>query len=352
MKARRSLKHAEAARMLGISSKALRLYEDRGLVTPDRTTAGWRVYGPAELTRAADVVALRGLGLSLGEVERVLGGDGRELSAALATQQTVIEARVQSLGLALGRVRALRGELAKGQTPDLCALHQLDGQADGPDVAFDLPWPWGGERFALSRLARLSFVIGPLGSGKTRLSLALADAIPGGRFLALDRRVEGVAAPDRLAADPALRQRIERAEAWLADDGATRSPALTALLAGVDGAPAETVVVDMVEDGLDEAAQVALIAYLRSAAAVLPRLILMTRSSSILDLAAVGAEEAIILCPANHSPPSLVAPYPGAPGYEAVETCLATPEVRARSAGVVVMNTAAGDQDRRVNSPG
>jgi hypothetical protein len=35
--------------------------------------------------------------------------------------------------------------------------------------------------------------------------------------------------------------------------------------------------------------------------------------------------------------PSRVAPYPGAPGYEAVATCLASPEVRARTAGVIAM---------------
>ena len=43
-----------------------------------------------------------------------------------------------------------------------------------------------------------------------------------------------------------------------------------------------------------------------------------------LDLAAIGPDEAIILCPANHSPPVLVPPYPGAPGYETVASCLAT----------------------------
>ena len=57
---------------------------------------------------------------------------------------------------------------------------------------------------------------------------------------------------------------------------------------------------------------------------------MLTRSSAILDLTAVGADEAIILCPANHSPPTYVAPYPGTPGYEAVATCLASPEVRAQ----------------------
>jgi hypothetical protein len=76
-------------------------------------------------------------------------------------------------------------------------------------------------------------------------------------------------------------------------------------------------------------------AYLRSRASEARPLFLLTRSSAVLDLAAVGADEAIILCPANHSPPTRVAPYPGAPGYEAVATCLASPDVRARSAAVV-----------------
>jgi len=38
---------------LGVSAKALRLYEQRGLIAPLRTAAGWRVYGPDEMARAA-----------------------------------------------------------------------------------------------------------------------------------------------------------------------------------------------------------------------------------------------------------------------------------------------------------
>ena len=62
---------------------------------------------------------------------------------------------------------------------------------------------------------------------------------------------------------------------------------------------------------------------------------LLTRSNVILDLDDVGPGATIFYCPANHSPPSLVAPHPGAPGYEAVATCLASPEVRARTEGVI-----------------
>ena len=68
-----------------------------------------------------------------------------------------------------------------------------------------------------------------------------------------------------------------------------------------------------------------------------PPLFVMTRSSSILDLDALGPDETVLFCPANHAPPFRVAPYPGAPGYEAVASCLAPPEVRARSEGVIAV---------------
>jgi hypothetical protein len=94
------------------------------------------------------------------------------------------------------------------------------------------------------------------------------------------------------------------------------------------------------EQGLDTATQGALIAHLRRRRRDAKPLFGLTRSSAILDLDRVGADEAIILCPANHNPPSLVAPYPGSPGYEAVATCLASPEVRARTEGVVAQRVA------------
>ncbi|MGJ7041851.1 hypothetical protein J2Y63_005126 [Shinella sp. BE166] len=75
--------------------------------------------------------------------------------------------------------------------------------------------------------------------------------------------------------------------------------------------------------------------YLRSRRAGRPPLFLLTRSSAILDLEDVAADESILFCPANHDVPFLVAPHPGARGYEAVATCLATPAVRSRTEGVI-----------------
>ena len=50
------LNSSAAARRLGVSAKALRLYEQHGLITPRRTAAGWRAYGAGEMARAAEIV--------------------------------------------------------------------------------------------------------------------------------------------------------------------------------------------------------------------------------------------------------------------------------------------------------
>jgi len=333
----RFLNASEAAMRLGVSTKALRLYEERGLVAPNRTAAGWRAYGPDDMARAAEVVALRALGLSLAQVTRVLGGDPRGLEPALAAHQATLEGRIRQLGGTVEKVRSLRADLARGEAPTAGELASLVGPATGLSVRFALPWPWGGEQFELSDIRPLNYIIGPLGSGKTRLAMRLAEALPDAAFLALDRLADdGAAARARLDADPALKARVDQALVWLVGDGATVSGSLIALLVGLESEGPALLVVDMVEQELDQATQGALIAHLRQRAAAGGRpLFLMTRSSAILDLAAVGSEETIILCPANHSPPTCVVPRPGAAGYEAVATCLTSPEVRARTRGVI-----------------
>ncbi len=332
----RFLNPAAAAQRLGVSAKALRLYEQHGLITPGRTAAGWRAYGPDEMTRAAEIVTLRALGLSLSQIARVLGDDPQGLEPALAAHQATLEGRIRELAGAIEKVRDLRSGIAQGKSPTAGELARLLGAPAGFSVAFDLPWPWGGERFELRDVRPLNYIIGPLGSGKTRLARRLAETLPHAAFLGLDRLEHGdAAARAQLDTDPALRSRVDNTLAWLVEDGAAASGALVALLVGLESQDAAIVVVDMVEQGLDQAAQEALITHLRRRGPGARPLFLLTRSSAILDLAAMGADESIIFCPANHSPPIRVAPYPCAPGYEAVATCLASPDVRARTEGVI-----------------
>lgn len=315
------LSPGDAALRLGVSAKALRLYEDRGLLTPDRTQAGWRAYGPAHLARAEEIIALRRLGLSLTQVAAVLTGKTAGLEPALAAHQATLESQLTHLAGTIDRIRGLRRTLASGATPplaDLARLNTFDNH-----VAFDLPWPWGGERFEVSISRPLTWLTGPLGSGKTKLAQSLASAIPGAVFLGLDRQADSPSAPAQHALD------------WLTGDGATPSPALTTLVTLLQDEAPTAFVVDLIEHGLDEPTQLALASWLRLRGANARPIFAMTRSSTMLDLTACGPDETVILCPANHSHPLIVQPHAGSPGHEAVTTCLAPPDVRARTEGVI-----------------
>jgi DNA-binding transcriptional MerR regulator len=336
------LNPSEAAKRLGVSAKALRLCEQRGLIAPMRTAAGWRTYGPNEMSRAAEIVALRSLGLSLTQVAGVLKGDAQSLEPALSAHQSMLEGRVRQRADTLEKVRRLRADLGRGQVPAAGELQLLLNPTSKFHVTFNLPWPWGGEPFELREVRLLNYIIGPLGSGKTRLAMRLAETLPNAAFLGLDSLADGGGTSQvRLDADPALKLRVDRSLAWLIEDGATASEALLALFVGLEAEGPAILVIDMLEQGLDKPTQEVLIAHLRRRGPDARPLFFLTRSSAILDLGAVGREEAIIFCPANHSPPTLVAPYPGAPGYEAVATCLASPEVRARTNGVIAWRPSA-----------
>ncbi|GGC86200.1 MerR family transcriptional regulator [Chelatococcus reniformis] len=347
---------SEAAERLGISVKALRIYEQHGLVTPLRTSAGWRAYGPDDMGRAADVALLRGLGFSLAQVAQALKGDRRHLGPALAAHQAALEERIRHVVDTVEKVRRLRADLLRGPSSatgedavrsggvgarhpgrmSAAASGATPASAVGARASFALPWPWGGERFELRVIRPLNYIVGPLGSGKTRLAMRIAEMLPDAAFLGLERMADGTAAARaRLKADPALMARVQRALTSIVENGGTASDGLLVLIVGLEAERPAILVVDMVEHGLDHATQEALAAHLRRRGSRARPLFLMTRSCAILDLAAVGADEAIILCPANHGPPMHVAPRPGAEGYEAVATCLAMPAVRARTEGVI-----------------
>jgi DNA-binding transcriptional MerR regulator len=225
------LSPSAAARKLGVSAKALRLYEQHGLITPSRTTAGWRAYGQGEMARAAEIVTLRALGLSLSQVARVLGDDPQALEPALAAHQATLQGRIRQLAGTVEKVRDIRAGLAQGKSPTTSELMHLLRPSPEFNVAFDLPWPWGGERFELTVVKPLNYIIGPLGSGKTRLAKRLAEALPNAVFLSLDRLApSGATAQAQRDADPALKSRVDQTLDWLVEDGATISDGLTTLI--------------------------------------------------------------------------------------------------------------------------
>jgi MerR family transcriptional regulator, heat shock protein HspR len=61
-----------AAAMVSMEIQNLRVYERRGLLTPDRTDGGTRLYSPDDVDRLERIGALLADGLNLAGIARVL----------------------------------------------------------------------------------------------------------------------------------------------------------------------------------------------------------------------------------------------------------------------------------------
>ncbi|HEX3664777.1 MAG TPA: MerR family transcriptional regulator [Rhizomicrobium sp.] len=121
----RRLSPAEVTRRLGVSAKALRLYETRGLVKPLRTETGWRTYGAPEITRLHHILALKDLGLPLAQIEQLLSRRAVSLERVLAVQEDALAREETRVNHALALVRAARGKLAAGHALSIDDLIQL-----------------------------------------------------------------------------------------------------------------------------------------------------------------------------------------------------------------------------------
>lgn len=61
-----------AAEMVSMEVQNLRVYERRGLVSPDRTAGGTRLYSPADIERLHRIRELLAEGLNLAGIRKVL----------------------------------------------------------------------------------------------------------------------------------------------------------------------------------------------------------------------------------------------------------------------------------------
>lgn len=113
------LRIGQLAARTGLSAKALRLYEARGLLQPDaHSDGGYRLYGPPSLARLNEIGVLKRAGFTLAEIGELLERKG---SAAALVEARIVALRgeVRSKAQALAELEhAWRGLASTSQTID------------------------------------------------------------------------------------------------------------------------------------------------------------------------------------------------------------------------------------------
>lgn len=128
----------EAARRAGTSVRALRYYEQAGLIRPGRSPeSGYRDYDGAAVARARQIRAYRELQLSLAQIARLLDAPRAERNAILEAHIRQMEAQKQRLQNRIDLARSLRmlgperfAELDFAQVDDQMARMRRNLNAD------------------------------------------------------------------------------------------------------------------------------------------------------------------------------------------------------------------------------
>jgi len=125
-----SLDIRDVARRTGLTSRALRFYEARGLLKPLRTYSGRRLYGRGELERIQQILALKRAGLSLAQIGRLTVHGAMDLGAIVDAQLKVIEERKAELDEARALLLTVKSRIDRGEPVDAATFCSLIRHGD------------------------------------------------------------------------------------------------------------------------------------------------------------------------------------------------------------------------------
>jgi DNA-binding transcriptional MerR regulator len=114
----------EMARRLGVTPKALKVYEREALVAPHRTSSGWRLYGPTQVARLHQIIVLRALGMPLKSIGKLLASQSR-LREVLVLQLANLKSQQAKIGQAIDLIGAAQRQLDQGRDLSLGDLATL-----------------------------------------------------------------------------------------------------------------------------------------------------------------------------------------------------------------------------------
>lgn len=121
----RPLDIREVVRATGLTSRALRFYEARGLVSPLRTFSGQRLYGAGELERINQIMALKRAGLTLAQIGALTRDRQLDLGALIDAQLATLDAKRIELEEARVLLLTVKSRIDRGEPVDaetFCSL--------------------------------------------------------------------------------------------------------------------------------------------------------------------------------------------------------------------------------------
>ena len=107
----------EFATLAGVSVRALHHYDRLGLLKPQRTNAGYRVYTARDLAALEQIVVLKFIGLSLADIAGVQRHGIDRLAASLRAQRQLLARKRQLLDQAIVAVGELETVVTAGHVP-------------------------------------------------------------------------------------------------------------------------------------------------------------------------------------------------------------------------------------------
>jgi len=132
---------AVCARQIGITVKALRVYEDHGLLSPPRSEKNWRLYSAREISRLNEILTFKAMGFSLSRITELLSEQENTTDNMLALQQSCLTEQRKRLDSSLGLVTALREKTARGEVLEIADLVNLAKEMQMTDIPnSDVAW--------------------------------------------------------------------------------------------------------------------------------------------------------------------------------------------------------------------
>jgi DNA-binding transcriptional MerR regulator len=115
----------EFAELAGVTVRALHHYDRIGLLKPQRSSSGTRLYRLADLERLEQIAALKFLGIPLQEIKLLLKHGPLTLSDSLHVQRQALAEKNRLIDRAIAAIEAAEKVIQSGQTTDASILRKI-----------------------------------------------------------------------------------------------------------------------------------------------------------------------------------------------------------------------------------